>query len=89
LKEQELDNLFKSITENLILKEKCVIYKIGILMNIIFENTESRKIQIIFQVKITINEHLAFIDLSVTEFTIGFQKNCFTMFYTQLSLFAK
>lgn len=88
MKENELESLLKSIAKKFILNEKCLIYKTGILMNIIFKNEETRKIQIIFQVKKTIDEHLAFIDLPITEFTIGFQNNNFIMFYTQLSLFA-
>jgi hypothetical protein len=88
LSEQKLDCILKKIASSLILSKKCLIYKTGILANIIFENPEYRKIQIIFQVKQNIDEHLAFIDLPVTEFTIGYENNEFIMYYTQLSLFA-
>lgn len=87
-KEDKLDLLLKSISQDLILKEQCIIHKTDILMNIIFKSEELRKIQIIFQVKKSIDEHLSLIDLPLTEFTIGFQKNKFIMYYTQLSLFS-
>lgn len=85
---QILDSMLKHIASKLILNKKCIIYKTDILANIIFENPEYRKIQIIFQVKKNIDEHLAFIDLPVTEFTIGYKNNEFIMYYTQLSLLA-
>lgn len=88
LSDIELDYIFKIKLNNLLKSKKCIIYKTGVLADIIFEDPSLKKIQIIFQVKQSIDEHLAFIDIPVTEFTLGYKNNNFIMYYTQLSLLA-
>ena len=54
------------------------------VINILFEDLNIPKIQIILHVKKTINEHIAFIDLPITHFTLGFN----SLYKTKLAQFA-
>ena len=63
---------------------KCLIKIKNVVINIVFENPLIPKIQIILHVKKTINEHIEFIDLPITQFTIGYNK----LYKTKLAMFA-
>ena len=79
------NKLNEIIYKNIIKKNiKCLILIKNFVMNIEFENINIPKIQIILHVKKSINEHIEFIDLPITHFTIGYNK----YYYTKLAKFA-
>lgn len=85
-----IQSTLQTIINNCFVKNKshyidCLIINNNFVTNIYFPKILNiPKIQIILHNKSTIDEHIAFIDLPITHFTIGYQK----IFYTEIAKYA-
>jgi len=61
-----------------------IYYQNNCLFNFVFQNEKYRKIQVVFHVKKNMDEHMEFIDLSVTQFILTIDK---TKYETKYKLF--